>query len=257
MNSLLSIERLTMQFGGLTAVNEFSLDLTRGELVGLIGPNGAGKTTVFNMLAGNLTPTGGKIVFDGKDITGRKPHKITAQGIARTFQNIRLFSDLTVFENVLVSFHFQLRSSFFGGVLGLPRYRREAKRARDTAMDLLEEVRLTDLAGEKAGGLAYGQQRHLEIARALATQPKLLLLDEPAAGMNPAETEGLMGLIQRIRRDYNLTVLLIEHDMTFVMGICERLKVLDYGLTIAEGLPGEIQNNERVIQAYLGERRFA
>jgi branched-chain amino acid transport system ATP-binding protein len=257
MNSLLSIERLTMQFGGLTAVNEFSLDLTRGELVGLIGPNGAGKTTVFNMLAGSLTPTGGKIVFDGKDITGRKPHKITAQGIARTFQNIRLFSDLTVFENVLVSFHFQFRSSFFGGVLGLPRYRREAKRARDTAMDLLREVRLTDLAGEKAGGLAYGQQRHLEIARALATQPKLLLLDEPAAGMNPAETEGLMGLIQRIRQDYNLTVLLIEHDMTFVMGICERLKVLDYGLTIAEGLPGEIQNNERVIQAYLGERRFA
>jgi branched-chain amino acid transport system ATP-binding protein len=257
VNSLLTIESLTMQFGGLTAVNEFSLDLTPGELVGLIGPNGAGKTTVFNMLTGNLTPTGGKIVFDGKDITGRKPHKITAQGIARTFQNIRLFSDLTVFENVLVSFHFQLRSSFFGGVLGLPRYRREAKRARDTAMDLLEEVRLTDLAGERAGSLAYGQQRRLEIARALATQPKLLLLDEPAAGMNPAETEGLMGLIQRIRRDYNLTVLLIEHDMTFVMGICERLKVLDYGLTIAEGLPGEIQNNERVIQAYLGERRFA
>jgi branched-chain amino acid transport system ATP-binding protein len=257
MKSLLTVDGLTMQFGGLRAVNEFSLDLTPGELVGLIGPNGAGKTTVFNMLAGHLTPTRGRIVFDGKDITGRKPHKITAEGIARTFQNIRLFSDLTVFENVLVSFHFQIRSSFFGGVLGLPRYRHEAKRARDTAMRLLEEVTLAALAGEKAGGLAYGQQRRLEIARALATQPKLLLLDEPAAGMNPAETEDLMGLIQRIRRDYNLTVLLIEHDMTFVMGICERLKVLDYGLTIAEGLPREIQNNERVIQAYLGERRLA
>jgi branched-chain amino acid transport system ATP-binding protein len=257
MNSLLTIEKLTMQFGGLTALSEFFLELTPGELVGLIGPNGAGKTTVFNMVTGNLTPTRGKIVFDGKDITGYKPHKITAAGIARTFQNIRLFSDLSVFENVMVSFHFQIRSSFFGGVLGLPRYRREAKRAHDTAMHFLEEVRLAELAGEKAGGLAYGQQRRLEVARALATQPKLLLLDEPAAGMNPAETEGLMGLIQRIRRDYQLTVLLIEHDMTFVMGICERLKVLDYGLTIAEGRPEEIQNNDRVIQAYLGERRVA
>ncbi len=257
MKSLLAMEKLTMQFGGLTAVNEFFLELTPGELVGLIGPNGAGKTTVFNMVTGNLTPTRGKIVFDGKDIAGRKAHKITAEGIARTFQNIRLFSDLTVFENVMVSFHFQIRSSVIGGVLGLPRYRREVKRAYDTAMHLLEEVTLVELAGEKAGGLAYGQQRRLEIARALATQPKLLLLDEPAAGMNPAETESLMGLIQRIRRDYNLTVLLIEHDMTFVMGICERLKVLDYGHTIAEGTPEEIQNNERVIQAYLGERRLA
>jgi branched-chain amino acid transport system ATP-binding protein len=257
MNGLLAIEKLTMEFGGLTAVNEFSLELAPGELVGLIGPNGAGKTTVFNMVTGSLAPTRGKIVFDGKEITGRKPHKITAQGVARTFQNIRLFNDLTVFENVMVSFHYQIHSSFLGGILGLPRYRREAKRARDTATHLLEEVRLAELAGEKAGRLPYGQQRRLEIARALATRPKLVLLDEPAAGMNPAETEALMGLIQGIRRHYNLTVLLIEHDMTFVMGICERLKVLDYGHTIAEGTPEEIQNNERVIQAYLGERRIA
>jgi branched-chain amino acid transport system ATP-binding protein len=257
VNSLLAIEELSMEFGGLTAVNEFSLELGQGELVGLIGPNGAGKTTVFNMVTGNLSPTRGKIIFDGKNITGRKPHRITARGIARTFQNIRLFSDLTVFENVMVSFHFQIHSSFFCAVLGLPRYRQEAKKARDTAMHLLGEVRLAELAGEKAGALPYGQQRRLEIARALATQPKLILLDEPAAGMNPAETEALMRLIQRIRRDYQLTVLLIEHDMTFVMGICERLKVLDYGLTIAEGPPEAIQNNERVIQAYLGERRIA
>jgi branched-chain amino acid transport system ATP-binding protein len=257
VNSLLAIEALSMEFGGLTAVSEFSLELGQGELVGLIGPNGAGKTTVFNMVTGNLTPTRGKIIFDGKNISGRKPHKITARGIARTFQNIRLFSDLTVFDNVMVSFHYQIRSSFLSAVLGLPRYQSEAKRARDTAMHLLGEVRLAELAGEKAGALPYGQQRRLEIARALATQPKLILLDEPAAGMNPAETEALMRLIQRIRRDYQLTVLLIEHDMTFVMGICERLKVLDYGLTIAEGPPEEIQNNERVIQAYLGERRIA
>ena len=257
MNSLLAIEKLTMEFGGLTAVNEFSLELAPGELVGLIGPNGAGKTTVFNMVTGGLAPTRGKIVFEGKEITGRKPHKITAQGVARTFQNIRLFNDLTVFENVMVSFHYQMQSSVLGGILGLPRYRREAKRAHDTATHLLEEVRLAELAGEKAGRLPYGQQRRLEIARALATRPKVILLDEPAAGMNPAETEALIELIGRLRREYGLTVLLIEHDMTVVMGICERLKVLDYGHTIAEGTPEEIQNNERVIQAYLGERRLA
>jgi branched-chain amino acid transport system ATP-binding protein len=257
MKGLLTIEKLTMEFGGLTAVNELSLELAPGELMGLIGPNGAGKTTVFNMVTGNLPPTRGKIVFDGKEITGRKPHKITAQGIARTFQNIRLFNDLTVFENVMVSFHYQIRSSFLGGILGLPRYRHEAKAARDTAAHLLEEVRLADLAGEKAGRLPYGQQRRLEIARALATRPKLILLDEPAAGMNPTETESLIDLILRLKGEYGLTVLLIEHDMTVVMGICERLTVLDYGHTIAEGTPEEIQNNERVIQAYLGERRLA
>ncbi|MBW1979869.1 MAG: ABC transporter ATP-binding protein [Deltaproteobacteria bacterium] len=246
-----------MEFGGLTAVNEFSLALTPGELVGLIGPNGAGKTTVFNMITGSLVPTRGKVLFDGHDITGRKAHQITARGIARTFQNIRLFNDLTVFENLMVSFHFQTKSSFLGAVFRLPRYRRETEAARSMASHLLEEVGLQELTWEKAGALAYGQQRRLEIARALATRPKLILLDEPAAGMNPRETEALMDLIQKIRRDYNLTVLLIEHDMTFVMGICERLKVLDYGITIAEGLPEEIQNNERVIQAYLGERRFA
>ena len=257
MSDLLSVTQLTMEFGGLTAVNEFSLELRPGELVGLIGPNGAGKTTAFNMITGNLVPTRGKILLAGRLINGQKPHRITAQGIARTFQNIRLFTDLTVLENVLVSFHFRVRSSFLSAVFGLPRYRREARTALETCRLLLAEMGLGHLAGEKAGSLPYGQQRRLEIARALATRPKLILLDEPAAGMNPAETESLMELIIKIRREYGLTVLLIEHDMTFVMGICERLKVLDYGHTIAEGTPQEIQNNERVIQAYLGERHRA
>jgi branched-chain amino acid transport system ATP-binding protein len=257
VSSLLSITKLTKEFGGLTAVNEFSLELLPGELVGLIGPNGAGKTTVFNMITGNLVPTRGAIVFAGNPINGEKSHRITARGIARTFQNIRLFTDLTVLENVMVSCHFRVRSSFLSAILGLPGYQREAKTGQETSWELLDVVGLTHLAREKAGSLPYGQQRRLEIARALATRPKVILLDEPAAGMNPAETESLIELIRRIRREYGLTVLLIEHDMTVVMGICERLKVLDYGHTIAEGSPEEIQNNERVIQAYLGERRLA
>ncbi len=257
MKTLLSISNLTMKFGGLTAVNEFTLDLFPAELVGLIGPNGAGKTTVFNMITGNLTPTQGTIVLAGSAINREKPHRITSRGIARTFQNIRLFADLTVLENVMVSRHFRIRSSFLSAIFGLPGYRGETDKAEKVSRDLLTVVGLAPLAEEKAGSLPYGQQRRLEIARALATEPKVILLDEPAAGMNPAESESLMELILKIRRDYNLAVLLIEHDMTVVMGVCERLKVLDYGITIAEGSPAEIQNNELVIRAYLGERSIA
>jgi len=242
-----------MQFGGLTAVNDFSIVLQPGELVGLIGPNGAGKTTVFNMITGFLNPTSGKVVWQGDDLTGLPVHKVTDRGIARTFQNIRLFSDLTVLENVLVSFHQRLGTYFWEAMFGLPRYRREEQRIREQAMDYLQDLGLAHLAGEKAGGLAYGQQRRLEIARALATQPRLLLLDEPAAGMNPQETNELAQLVRKLQERHSLTIFLIEHDMKFVMGLCERIKVLDYGISIAEGTPAEIQSNPAVIKAYLGE----
>lgn len=250
---LFSAERLTMVFGGLTAVDDFSLELNGGDLTGLIGPNGAGKTTVFNMITGSLKPTQGKIVFQGEKMTGWKPNAITRRGIARTFQNIRLFQDLPVIENVMISFHGRLRSSFMGAVLRTPLYNREEKEMTDQAMALLRQVHLGDVANERAGALAYGQQRRLEMARALAANPKLLLLDEPAAGMNPQETRELMDFILKIKEDFKVTVLLIEHDMRVVMGICQWIKVLDHGATIAEGTPKEIQNNPDVIAAYLGE----
>ncbi|SFM86292.1 ABC transporter ATP-binding protein [Thermodesulforhabdus norvegica] len=248
---------LTMRFGGLVAVNNFSLTLKGGELMGLIGPNGAGKTTVFNMITGMLVPTSGRIIWQDEDITGYPPYRITAKGIARTFQNIRLFNDLTVIDNVMVSYHHRLRSSFWHAILGLRKYRAEEEQMREEAMEILREVGLAHLAGEKAGALPYGQQRRLEIARALATSPKLLLLDEPAAGMNPQETMELAQFVRKIRDRFNLTIFLIEHDMKFVMGLCERIKVLDYGNTIAEGTPEEIQNNPEVIKAYLGEPKHA
>jgi len=251
--TLFSAEHLAMIFGGLTAVDDFSLEIKGGDLIGLIGPNGAGKTTVFNMITGNLKPTQGKIFFQGEEITGLKPNAITRRGIARTFQNIRLFQDLPVIENVMISYHGRLHSSFIGAVLQTPLYNREEKEMRDGAMALLQRVRLTDFANERAGVLSYGQQRRLEIARALATNPKLLLLDEPAAGMNPQETQELMDFILKIKEGFKLTVLLIEHDMRVVMGICQWIKVLDYGAAIAEGTPKEIQNNPQVIAAYLGE----
>jgi branched-chain amino acid transport system ATP-binding protein len=250
---LFSAERLTMVFGGLVAVSDFSLELNEGDLIGLIGPNGAGKTTVFNMISGNLKPTGGKFILQGEDITGFKPNAITRRGIARTFQNIRLFQDLHVIENVMISYHGRLRSSFLGAVFRTPLYSREEREMIEGAMTLLKKVRLEDQAFLHAGGLPYGQQRRLEIARALATNPKVLLLDEPAAGMNPQETRELMDFILKVKEDFGLTVLLIEHDMRLVMGICQRIKVLDYGVTIAQGTPQEIQNNPRVIAAYLGE----
>lgn len=246
-----------MQFGGLTAVNNFSLTLRAGELIGLIGPNGAGKTTVFNMITGVLTPTAGRVSWRGANITRLAAQQIAARGIARTFQNIRLFSDMTVIENVLVSFHYDLEAHFWEAMLGLPRYRREEARIREEAVAYLDDLGLAYLAEEKAGSLPYGQQRRLEIARALATRPGLLLLDEPAAGMNPQETMELADLLQDLRKKHALTIFLIEHDMKFVMRVCERIKVLDYGITIAEGTPAEIQTNPEVIKAYLGEQKDA
>jgi len=248
-----SADHLTMRFGGLTAVDDFSLKLERGDLIGLIGPNGAGKTTIFNMISGTLKPTQGRVFFQGQEITGLKANAITRRGIARTFQNIRLFQDLKVVENVMISYHGRLRSSFLGAVLGTPLYHREEGEITEGAMALLRQVQLEEMAQERAGALSYGQQRRLEIARALATRPSLLLLDEPAAGMNPHETEELMEFILGVKEGFGLTVLLIEHDMRVVMGICQWIKVLDYGATIAEGTPREIQQNHRVISAYLGE----
>ncbi|MEW6327757.1 MAG: ABC transporter ATP-binding protein [Thermodesulfobacteriota bacterium] len=251
--SFFKVEHLTMKFGGLMAVSDFSLTTKEGDLIGLIGPNGAGKTTVFNMITGRLLPTEGKIYFRGEDITGTPSHIINARGIARTFQNIRLFNDLTVLENVVIGYHGRLHSSFLEAIFRLPRYKSEEKKMRSMARELLAEVQLDNVADEKAGTLAYGQQRKLEIARALATNPRLLLLDEPVAGMNPRETGDMMDFINSIHEAYGLAIILIEHDMRFVMGLCEHLVVLDHGVTIATGTPSEIQNHPQVIEAYLGE----
>ncbi len=255
---LFQTKDLTKKFGGLTAVSNFSMTIDNGEIVGLIGPNGAGKTTVFNMITGVYKPTKGEIKFLDYDISNKKGEKnyktdkITKLGIARTFQNIRLFSDLNVLDNVMIAHHLHLKSSLFGSVIRTFRYRKEEKEIKERSINLLKSLGLEDLIAEQAGGLAYGQQRRLEIARALATKPKLLLLDEPAAGMNPQEGKDLMKFIRDIRDDYDLTILMIEHDMKVVMGVCERMYVLDHGVTIAHGNPKEIQTNEKVIQAYLG-----
>jgi branched-chain amino acid transport system ATP-binding protein len=256
--ALLETSNLTMRFGGLTAVENFNLHVSPGELIGLIGPNGAGKTTVFNMLTGRIRPSDGAIVLHTEqqvNIVGLKPNRVNRLGIARTFQNIQLLPEISVLENVMMAWHGRLKSPFWAPILGLPSYRREEEAMIDGSLELLDRVDLLDLADTEAGNLAYGQQRRLEIVRALATRPRLLLLDEPAAGMNPNETNDLMRLILEIKRDFSLTILLIEHDMKFVMGLCERLIVLDHGVTIAEGLPEEIRRNEQVITAYLGERR--
>ncbi len=250
--SLLRTENVIMQFGGLTAVKNFNLKLNKGEIVALIGPNGAGKTTAFNMITGVYTPTQGKIYFKDKDITGERLDRITKLGIARTFQNIRLFKDLSVIDNVLIANHLRIKSNFVDAVLRLPKYRREEREMVNKSLELLRKVDLLDLKDEKAGSLPYGKQRRLEIARALATNPQLLLLDEPAAGMNPKETEELTEFIKKIRDEFELTIFLIEHHMQVVMGISDRIYVFDYGVTIAEGAPIEIQNNQRVIEAYLG-----
>ena len=250
--TLLKTNTITMQFGGLTAVKDLSLDIHNGEIVAVIGPNGAGKTTAFNMITGVYKPTAGKILFGDQDITGLKPHLITRQGMARTFQNIRLFKDLSVEDNIFIAQHLHLKSNLYQAMFRLPGYQKEEKHILEKVYFLLDKVGLADLSQEKASSLPYGLQRKLEIARALATDPQLLLLDEPAAGMNPKETEDLTHFIKDIRDEFDLTILLIEHHMQVVMDISDRIYVLDYGITIAEGTPPEIQNNERVIQAYLG-----
>ncbi len=251
--TLLHIERLTHFFGGLRAVYDFNLELQSGELVAIIGPNGAGKTTIFNLITGVYRPTEGRIVFKGKDLIGLSPHQIVQSGIARTFQTIRLFKELSVLDNVRIAHYARAGYSPWDALFRLFRFTAEEDRIRQEALELLNIFKMVHLADTIAKNLPYGQQRRLEIARALATHPDLLLLDEPAAGMNPAEVEQLMETILWIRREFHLTILLIEHQMRVVMGIAERIKVLDFGQTIAEGTPLEIQNHPRVIEAYLGE----
>ncbi len=250
--ALLEVRRLSRQFGGLSAVEDLDLNVAEGCLSGLIGPNGAGKTTVFNMLSGALKPSAGSVLWRGRQIGGLKASRVNRLGIARTFQNIRLFGELSVLENVLVGFHGRLRASFLSAILRLPGYVAEERAMQQRAAQLLELVGLADLAGETAGNMAYGQQRLVEIARALATSPRLLLLDEPAAGMNPQETAALANLVRRLRDELGLTVLLIEHDMQFVMNLCEELTVLDHGRVIARGDPQSVQHDPAVVEAYLG-----
>ena len=254
--TILTTEHASVRFGGVTAVNDLNLTVNEGEIVAVIGPNGAGKTTAFNMITGVYPATEGRVslLVDGamKDITRTRTDLITKMGVARTFQNICLFEDMTVLENVLTAAHLRMKSTLAEAVLGLPRYRSYEKSSFERARYLLERVGLADSADEKATSLPYGKQRRLEIARALATEPRLLLLDEPAAGMNPRETRALTEFVREIRGEFDLTILLIEHHMQIVMDISDRIYVLDFGETIAEGTPDEVSDNERVIDAYLG-----
>lgn len=250
---MLKTNKLSIMFGGLRAVSNLNLDIKKGQLVGLIGPNGAGKTTVFNLITGVYQPTEGEVLFDGEDTRGLKPFQVTQRGMARTFQNIRLFANLTVLDNVKIAYHFHVKYGVLESVFRVGRYFSEEADLDEKAIKLLDIFGLADKKDELAKNLPYGEQRRLEIARALATKPKLLLLDEPAAGMNPQETHELMELIRWIRDQFELTILLIEHDMSLVMGVCEHIYVLEYGAMIASGTPEEIKHNPRVIEAYLGE----
>ena len=253
MSELLKVDNVSMVFGGLRAVSNLSMHIDEGELIGLIGPNGAGKTTAFNMITGVYTPTEGKVYFNGQQSSGKKSYQVTQMGMARTFQNIRLFSELSVIDNVKIAYNMHVTYNLADAIVRDGKYLSEEEFITQKALDLLKIFHLEEEAHEVAKNLPYGKQRRLEIARALATEPKLLLLDEPAAGMNPQETKELMEMIRWIRKEFNLSILLIEHDMGLVMGVCERIYVLEYGMKIAEGTPDEIKQNARVIEAYLGE----
>ena len=251
--SLLKIDNVTMKFGGVTAIDDLSFEVEKGTIYGLIGPNGAGKTTIFNIITGNLKPTSGRVYLDGKDITGIKPNRVVYEGVARTFQNIRLFKSMSVLDNILIGFDATAKYTYLEAILRMPRYFKYEKIIKDKAKRLLDIFALESVADSFVSELSYGMQRKVEIARALATNPKLLLLDEPAAGMNPKETDDLADIILKIKEEFDLTVLLIEHDMKFVNRMCDKLSVLDYGEKIFEGKPSDAIVDKRVITAYLGD----